>query len=177
MRTFKATLFQKEDVTPITVALQKGLLSPVLTEVNYVNAPFLIKQRGISITETKSDAEADFANLMTVTVVTDRGETILAGTTFGKKDIRIVRINQLHMNATPKGYILLIYNSDQPGMIGLIGTILGKHNINIADMTVGRSRIGEVALTLINVDSLVPRSVIKTIAAQKKIDFVKQVIL
>ena len=174
---YSGTLFQKEDVTPITVALQKGLLSPVLTEVNYVNAPFLIKQRGISITETKSDAEADFANLMTVTVVTDRGETILAGTTFGKKDIRIVRINQLHMNATPKGYILLIYNSDQPGMIGLIGTILGEHNINIADMTVGRSRIGEVALTLINVDSLVPRSVIKTIAAQKKIDFVKQVIL
>lgn len=174
---YSGTLFQKEDVTPITVALQKGLLSPVLTEVNYVNAPFLIKQRGISVTETKSDSQADFANLMTVTVTTDRGDTVLAGTTFGRKDIRIVRINQLHLNATPEGYILLIYNSDQPGMIGLIGTILGEHDINIADMTVGRSRIGEVALTLINVDSLVPRNVIKTIAAQKKIDFVKQVIL
>jgi len=174
---YSGTLFQKEDVTPITVALQKGLLSPVLTEVNYVNAPFLIKQRGISVTETKSDSQADFANLMTVTVTTDRGDAVLAGTTFGRKDIRIVRINKLHLNATPEGYILLIYNSDQPGMIGLIGTILGEHDINIADMTVGRSRIGEVALTLINVDSLVPRNVIKTIAAQKKIDFVKQVIL
>ncbi len=174
---YSGTLFQKEDVTPITVALQKGLLSPVLTEVNYVNAPFLIKQRGISVTETKSDSQADFANLMTVTVITDRGDTVLAGTTFGRKDIRIVRINQLHLNATPEGYILLIYNRDQPGMIGLIGTILGEHDINIADMTVGRSRIGEVALTLINVDSLVPRNVIKTIAAQKRIDFVKQVIL
>ncbi len=174
---YSGALFQKEDVTPITVALQKGLLSPVLTEVNYVNAPFLIKQRGISVTETKSDAEADFANLMTVTVITDKGEAILAGTTFGRKDIRIVRINQLHLNATPEGYMLVIYNSDQPGMIGLIGTILGEHNINIADMTVGRSRIGEVALTLINVDSLVPRNVLKSIAAQKKIDFVKQVIL
>jgi D-3-phosphoglycerate dehydrogenase len=174
---YSGTLFQKEDVTPITVALQKGLLSPVLTEVNYVNAPFLIKQRGISVTETKSDSQADFANLMTVTVITDRGDTVLAGTTFGRKDIRIVRINQLHLNATPEGYILLIYNRDQPGMIGLIGTILGEHDINIADMTVGRSRIGDVALTLINVDSLVPRNVIKTIAAQKKIDFVKQVIL
>lgn len=174
---YSGALFQKEDVTPITVALQKGLLSPVLTEVNYVNAPFLIKQRGISVTETKSDAEADFANLMTVTVITDKGEAILAGTTFGRKDIRIVRINQLHLNATPEGFMLVIYNSDQPGMIGLIGTILGEHNINIADMTVGRSRIGEVALTLINVDSLVPRNVLKSIAAQKKIDFVKQVIL
>lgn len=174
---YSGALFQKEDVTPITVALQKGLLAPVLTEVNYVNAPFLIKQRGISVTQTKSDSEADFANLVTVTVTTDKGDTILAGTTFGRKDIRIVRINQLHLNATPEGYILLIYNRDQPGMIGLIGTILGKHNINIADMTVGRSRIDEVALTLINVDSLVPRNVIKTIAAQEKIDFVKQVIL
>ncbi|MYF97947.1 phosphoglycerate dehydrogenase [Candidatus Poribacteria bacterium] len=174
---YSGTLFQKEDVTPITVALQKGILTPVLTEVNYVNAPFLIKQRGISVTETKSDAQADFANLMTVTVITDKGETILAGTTFGKKDIRIVLINQLHLNVTPEGYILLIYNRDQPGMIGLIGTILGKHNINIADMTVGRSVIGEYALTVITVDSLVPRNVINTIAAQEKIDFVKQVII
>lgn len=174
---YSGTLFHKEDVTPITVALQKGLLTPVLTEVNYVNAPFLIKQRGISVTETKIDAQTDFANLMTVTVTTDKGDTILSGTTFGRKDIRIVRINQLHLNATPEGYILLIYNRDQPGMIGLIGTILGEHNINIADMTVGRSRVEEVALTLINVDTLVPRNVLKTIAKQKKIDFVKQVIL
>ncbi len=174
---YSGALFQKEDVTPITVALQKGLLTPVLTEVNYVNAPFLIKQRGIAVTETKSDSEADFANLMTVTVATDRDDIVLAGTTFGRKDIRIVRINQLHLNAMPEGYILLIYNRDQPGMIGLIGTILGEHNINIADMTVGRSRHEEVALTLINVDSPVPRPVIKTLASQNKIAFVKQVIL
>lgn len=174
---YSGSLFQKEDVTPITVALQKGLLTPVLTEVNYVNAPFLIKQRGISITETKSESETDFANLITVTVTTDRGDTVIAGTTFGRKDIRIVRINQLHLNATPDGYLLLIYNSDQPGMIGLIGTILGQHKINIADMTVGRSRIGDVALTLITVDSLVPRNVLKTIGEQERIDFVKQVIL
>ena len=174
---YSGALFQKEDVTPITVALQKGLLSPVLSEVNYVNAPFLVKQRGISVTETKSDSQADFANLMTVTIRTDKGETVLAGTTFGKKDIRIVRINQLHLNATPEGHILLIYNRDQPGIIGLIGTILGEHKINIADMTVGRSRVEDVAFTLINVDSLVPRDVIQKIAAQDKIAFVKQVIL
>ena len=174
---YSGSLFQKEDVTPITVALQKGLLSPVLTEVNYVNAPFLVKQRGISVTETKSESHADFANLITVTIITDKGDTILAGTTFGKKDIRIVRINQLHLNATPEGYILLIYNRDQPGMIGLIGTILGEHEINIADMTVGRSRAEDVAFTLINVDSLVPRDVIQKIAAQENIAFVKQVIL
>lgn len=174
---YSGTLFQQEDVKPISVAVQKGLLSPVLSEVNYVNAPFLVKQRGISVTQTKSDAESDYSNLITVTVTTDKGDTILAGTTFGRKEIRIVRINQLDLNATPEGHILVIYNRDQPGMIGLIGTILGEHDINIADMTVGRSRLGEYALTLINVDSLVPRSVLKSIAAREKIDSVKQVIL
>ncbi len=174
---YNGTLFQEEDVTPLTVALQKGLLAPVLADVNYVNAPFLIKQRGISVTETKSASEANFANSIAITVVTDTGESVIEGTAFGKKDIRIVRINQLHINVRPTGYILLIYNSDQPGMIGLMGTILGEHNINIADMTVGRSRLWDLAVTLINVDSPVPRHVLQTIASQKKIDFVKQVFL
>ena len=62
-------------------------------------------------------------------------------------------------------------------MIGLMGTILGEHGINIADMTVGRSRLAELAVTLINVDTPVPRRVLQTIAEQKKIDFVKQVFL
>ncbi len=174
---YNGALFQEEDITPLTVALQKGLLAPVLADVNYVNAPFLIKQRGISVTETKSESEANFANSIAITVVTDKGESVIEGTAFGKKDIRIVRINQLHINVRPTGYILLIYNSDQPGMIGLMGTILGEHNINIADMTVGRSRLWDLAVTLINVDSPVPRHVLQTIASQKKIDFVKQVFL
>ena len=161
----------------MTVALQKGLLAPVLRDVNYVNAPFLVKQRGISVTETKSETEADFANSLAITVTTDEGESVIEGTAFGSKDIRIVRIDRLHINVRPAGYILLIYNRDQPGMIGLMGTILGEHKINIADMTVGRSRLWERAVTLINVDSPVPRHVLQTIAAQKQIDFVKQVFL
>jgi D-3-phosphoglycerate dehydrogenase len=174
---YNGTIFHEEDVTPVTVAAQKGLLAPVLTDVNYVNAPFLIKQRGISVTETKSEMEADFANSIAITVITDKGETVIEGTAFGRKDIRIVRIDQHHINVRPTGYILLIYNSDQPGMIGIMGTILGEHGINIADMTVGRSRLWELAVTLINVDSPVPRNVLQTIAEQKKIDFVKQVFL
>ncbi len=174
---YNGTLFQKEDVTPVTVALQKGLLTPVLTDVNYVNAPFLVQQRGISVTETKSASEANYVNSIAITIVTDKGESVIEGTAFGKKDIRIVRIDQLHINVRPTGYILLIYNSDQPGMIGVMGTILGEHGINIADMTVGRSRVSELAVTLINVDSPVPRHVLQTIASEKKIDFVKQVFL
>lgn len=174
---YSGALFQKEEVTPITVALQKGMLTPVLTNVNYVNAPFLMKQRGIPVTETKSDSGSNFANSIAITITTDRGDSVVEGTAFGRKDIRIVRINQHHINARPAGYILLIYNSDQPGMIGLIGTILGEQGINIADMTVGRSRLEELAVTLINVDSPVPRDVLQTLSAAKRIDLVKQVSL
>ena len=172
---YNGTLFQDEDVTPITVAAQKGLLTPVLTNVNYVNAPFLVKHRGIAVTETKSEADANFANSIAMTITTDRGDSVIEGTAFGKQDIRIVRIDQHHINVRPTGYLVLIYNSDQPGMIGLVGTILGDHGINIADMTVGRSRLGALAVTLINVDSPVPRHVLQTLDAEKKIDFVKQV--
>ena len=172
---YRGDLFN-EDITPITVALQKGLLTPVLqTNVNYVNAPFIIKQRGIRVTETKSHSEGNFANSITITVVTDQAERTIEGTTFGQKDLRIVRIDQHHVNAKPEGYMILIYNQDQPGMIGMLGTILGNHHINISDMTVGRSHIGERAVMVINVDSQAPREVLQHIANQNRIYFVKQV--
>jgi D-3-phosphoglycerate dehydrogenase len=168
-------LFDDEDVTPITVALQKGLLSPVLTDVNYVNAPLFIRQRGIRVTETKSHSDGHFANSIIVTVMTDGTPRIIQGTAFGQADLRIVRIDQHHVHAKAEGDMILIYNQDQPGMIGLLGTILGTHNINIADMTVGRSNIGHHAVMVISVDSRVPRSVLQHIANQDRVFFVKQV--
>ncbi len=174
---YNGPLFQKEDVTPITVALQKGLLTPVLTNVNYVNAPFLMKQRGIPVRETRGAAVGSFANSIAITITTDKGDAVIEGSVFGRKELRIVRMNRLHMNAKLSGDMLLIYNRDRPGMIGLIGTILGEHRINISDMTVGRSCSGELAVTLITVDSPVPRGVLQTIAVQNQIDFVKQVFL
>ena len=173
---YNGDLFDEEDISLITVALQKGLLAPVLqTNVNYVNAPFLIKQRGIRVIETKSSSDGNFANSIAITVITDQGERTIEGTAFGQKDLRIVRIDQHYVNAKPEGYTLLIYNLDLPGMIGLLGTILGNHNINISDMAVGRASIGERAVMVINVDSHVPREVLQQIANQDQIDFVKQI--
>ena len=95
--------------------------------------------------------------------MTDQGERVIEGTSFGHQEARIVRIDQHHVNVKPGGYMVLLYNQDQPGMIGLVGTILGENNINIADMTVGRSEVGELAVTIINVDSPVPRDVLQHI--------------
>lgn len=127
------------DSTPITISLLKGLLTPILKEVvNFVNAPFIAKERGIRITESKSSTASDFTNLITIHVKTTEEENTISGTIFGKKEPRIVCINSFRLEAAPEGYMLLIQNIDRPGVIGAIGVTLGKHRINIARMQVGQ---------------------------------------
>jgi len=168
--------FFKGDLTPLTVAIEKGLLDPVLQEtVNFVNAPFFIKQRGIKVMETRSGEHRDFVNLISVTVKTDSTLRTVAGTVYGKHDPRIVLLDEYHVNAVPYGHILLVYNDDRPGAIGTIGTILGRNDINIADMSVGRFEPGGKAVMVINVDSEVPKDVIGEIRSAPGITFVKQV--
>lgn len=167
-----------EPMAPITVALQKGLLTPGLQDsVNFVNAPFLIKQRGIKITETKESISHDFANLIAVTVKTDKRESTIAGTIFGKNDPRIVQIDDYHINAVPLGYVILLYNKDQPGMIGVVGTILGENGINIADMSVGRTSSSDRSLMVINIDSLVPKELLQEICDIENIFNARQLML
>ncbi len=127
------------DTAPITVSVLKGLLSPVLREeVNFVNAPILAQERGIKVTEAKSKTAEDFTNLLTVTVRAGGEENYVAGTIFGKKEPRLVRINDFRLEAIPGGHMLLIYNEDRPGVIGRIGITLGEAGINIARMQVGQ---------------------------------------
>lgn len=127
------------DTTPVTIAVVKGLLTPVLREeVNFVNALIIAKERGIKVTESRSRSSDDFLNLLVVTVKAADGSNTVAGTIFGRKEPRIVRINDFRLEAVPGGYMLLIHNEDRPGVIGRIGTALGSKGINIARMQVGQ---------------------------------------
>ena len=166
----------KGDVNLLSVACQVGLLKPALhTNINYVNASFFARQRGIQISETKKLTDDNFSNSIAVTVVTDKTEQMVEGTSFGQNDTRIVRVGDLYLNAKLEGHIILIYNLDIPGMIGRIGTILGKHQINIADMTCGRKQIGSLALMLINVEKNVPTKVMQEIYELDNVTFAKQI--
>jgi D-3-phosphoglycerate dehydrogenase len=150
------------EVAPVTVALLKGLLSPILLEsVNYVNAPIVAKERGIKVVESKSSKVEDFTTFITLKVKTDRETNTLGGTIFGKYDPRIVRINQFRLEALPEGYMLLLYTHDRPGVIGNIGTTLGINGINISRMQFGREEIEGKALVLLNTDSQVPQEILK----------------
>jgi len=160
----------KYSVLPLTVAVVKGSLTPILQEtVNYVNSLIVAKERGIKVKESKSSELEEYANLIAVEVKTDKGATSVTGTLFTKKDARIVKINQFHVDAVPQGYMLVAHNTDVPGIIGKIGTILGNNNINIAAMTFGREKVGGKTLSVLNVDSPIPEGVLEEIRKAKNI--------
>ncbi len=161
----------------VASSLQKGILSRALAgRVNYVNAPVLIRQRGIRLLETRSSGHPVYANLLTVTVVTSKERRSIGGTVFGNQE-RIVMIDQYHTSAMPEGCMLFVYNYDQPGMIGRVGTILGSHDINISDMSVGRVSPKGLAVMAVNIDSEAPDEAIREIAAIERIHEVKYVVL
>lgn len=160
----------KYETTPVTVAAIKGLLTPILAEsVNYVNASVLAKERGIKITESKSSDEQRYSNLIRVEVRTDKRCSVVAGTVFGREDVRIIRLDDFDVEAVPEGYILLIANRDVPGIVGQIGTLLGANNVNIAGMTLGRDVPGGQARTLLKIDSAVPDKLLEEIKKAKNI--------
>ena len=166
----------KGDVNLLSTACQVGLLKSALhTNINYVNASLFTQQRGIQISETKKLADDNFSNSIVVTVVTDKTEQLVEGTSFGNDDTRIVRVDDLYLNAKLEGHIILIYNLDIPGMIGRIGTVLGKHEINIADMTCGRKQIGSLALMLINIGESIPIEIMHEISELDNVTFAKQI--
>jgi D-3-phosphoglycerate dehydrogenase / 2-oxoglutarate reductase len=150
----------EHDLKAITASVLKGLLSPVMESVvNYVNAPFIARERGIRVVEACSSVPSDFLNSLTVRVRREQETTTVAGAVFGKKTLRIVRINRFYMEAVPEGFILILNNRDVPGVVGAVGSLLGKHGINIAGIELGRDETKH-AISFFHVDERVPQSVL-----------------
>jgi len=153
--------FQGLDLTPVTTAVLKGLLTRVVKDdVNFVNAKIIAKERGIQVTETTSAKSEDYINLITVKVTTTEMTSTVSGTIFGKSDSRVVRINTFRLEMVPKGHLALIHNYDRPGSIGEIGTTLGKHNINIGRMQVGQEEEGDRNIIFLCTDTPIPEEVV-----------------
>ena len=152
--------FKGIDLSPITTALLKGLLTPMVRDVvNFVNAHVLANERGIKVSETTSGAHDEYAYLITVKVVTTEGESVVSGTVYGKNKTRIVRINTFRLEMEPLGHMALINNLDVPGSIGEIGTTLGKHKINIGRMQVGQETGGDRNIIFMCTDTPIPPEV------------------
>ncbi len=154
----------KYDVAPLTLAVLKGILTPVMeSSVNYVNAPVVARERGINVIESKSSRASDFASSITVTAKADDQEIEVEGAIFGSNNPRIVKINNFYLEAVPEGYILILHNHDVPGVVGAVGTLLGEKGINIAGLELGREKVGGMAISLIHVDGAVSKEALEAL--------------
>ena len=165
----------ENDVKPITQAVLAGLLGPVIERVNMVNAAIVAEQRGIKISESLSRRARDFASMIRVRAATAERESEVAGALFGRRDGRIVRINGFHLEAIPKGHMLLVFNRDQPGVLGSIATFIGVNNVNIGRLYLGRKKIGESALALIQIDQPMTEHTLNGLASVPGVISVRQV--
>jgi D-3-phosphoglycerate dehydrogenase len=148
----------------ITRLALKGLLDPILQQpINIVNAEFIAKERGITVSETVTKETVGFKNLITLRIKTDSMSESVSGTVFFKGRSRIISVGDYTMDMVPEGYVVVSRHLDQPGVIGRASTILGKVNINIAGMQVSRNNPGQEALMVLNVDSDVPSEVMDEI--------------
>ncbi|MGD9850632.1 MAG: phosphoglycerate dehydrogenase [Nitrospirales bacterium] len=157
-------------VIPVTVAVLKGLLSPILEDViNFVNAPIVAKERGIEVKEVKSSDAGDFTSLIRVKVDAGQRTHSVAGTLFHKQEPRIVEIDQFQVEVVSEGQMLLIDNVDRPGVIGIVGQVLGSHNVNIARMQCARCERGGSALLIIGLDAPLASKVLDQLKNEKDI--------
>src|SRR5713101_3884700 len=178
------------DLRPLQAALIKGLLETVSdAHVNMINAPLLAKQWGLENSEQKSTIPTEFANLVTIRLMNANGYSsslagkpgsgddyveVISGTVMHHEP-HIVRIGSYWTEFVPEGYILFCRNPDQPGMIGRVGTILGKAHVNIRHMDVGPivrtphprdpQRAPDTALMIISVDDPIPDWALQEIGA------------
>jgi D-3-phosphoglycerate dehydrogenase len=153
--------FDVLDLSPITTAVLKGLMTPMIKdEVNFVNAQVLARQRGIKITEAKIAESEEYINLITVKAISDEGQNKVAGTIFGRKNPRVININNFRLELEPVDRFILIHNHDKPGAIGSIGTLLGEHKINISRMRVGQEEGSDKTMIYLRTDTPIPENVI-----------------
>ncbi len=132
----------------------KGLLRHVLDQpVNEVSAPVIAKERGLVLRQDLNPDAHGYVSELTVTLRGGGGEASVAGTVFGKREQRVVRVNQFRLEAVPEGDIIMCENDDAPGVVGNIGTVLGAAGVNIARIFLSRDHERRSAFSLINVDS------------------------
>jgi D-3-phosphoglycerate dehydrogenase len=157
------------DTTAITRAVLKGFLrSAGGSEINEVNAPAFAESLGLKITETRLSAPGDYSDMLELSATAEGNSVSVGGAFFGATP-RIISVNTHMVEARPHGVILILENTDRPGMVGRIGTLLGEHGVNIATMSLSRNRAGGTALMVLNLDGSPGEKLLEEIRASNDI--------
>lgn len=155
-----------------------GVLRPILSgAVTVINARAVAAQRGIEIIESRSSRPRDFANLLSVKLLTSDGERWVEGTVLEHGSVRLTSIDGVEIEAPLEGTLILIKNQDLPGVIGEVGTILGRSGVNIANFALGRSDGGAVGMVNIDPPPTTDGSLERALDAIREIPAVKSVAL
>ncbi len=150
-----------KDTRPVTVAAVKGMLQVALgSAVNYVNANSLAKSRKVGVIESKSQTADEYASIIRITITKGNESQSITGTVIGNAG-KIIGINEEHVDIAPSGYIIVAKHINKPNVIGPCCIVLGKNNINISGMQVGRVPIGNVTIMALNVDSEVSEPILQ----------------
>jgi D-3-phosphoglycerate dehydrogenase len=161
---------------PLTQTTIKGLLEPIMAEkVNLVNAPLLLKERQIELTTSTTSEARGYTGKITVRAKGKGAEFSAAGTVFQGEEVRLVRLNNYRLEAELEGINLLIQNLDKPGTIGAIGTILGRYEVNIANMHLSRTPQKDKAIAIIRIDVEAPVEALEALRSHPNILSVQQV--
>jgi D-3-phosphoglycerate dehydrogenase len=148
---YYGALVESRGVDVLAASAAAGVLRPILSSgVSIVNARSVARERGIDIVESRSSRARHFTSLLSIELHTDQGERWVEGTVFEPASLRVVSVRGVDVEAPLGGTMLIIANDDQPGVIGEVGTILGRHGVNIANFALGRGDGG--AIGVVNVD-------------------------
>jgi len=160
-------------VEPVTLGFAIGLLQKHFDmPLNMVNVAVLGKERGISIDETKNTEAKDVAASFSAKVVTDKVTRTVTGSVFGGSLLRIIEIDGFNVEMTPQGAVLVIFNDDKPGVIGAVGTVCGRHSINICTMGVGQKLAEQKAILAVSLDK---EPGVRVVEELGKLDFVNEI--
>ena len=155
------------NLKPLTAAVSAAMLKPLMGEggVNMVSAPYVARERGVQIAETRKDAQGAYGSYIRVIVTTETQIRSVAGTVFSDGKPRFIQIKGINMEAEPMPHMIYTTNEDVPGYIGALGTRLGTLGVNIATFALGRAEKGGEAIALLGVDEVVDAAELAQIEA------------
>ena len=161
----------KKDTRLLSQAFAAGLLSHAVQGVNIVNAEVLLRERGIELVEQRSTDIGDFSSLITAEVVREGNASSAAGTLFGNSMPRLVQKNGCRLESYLDGTLMIFIHRDLPGVIGNVGNIFGRHQVNIAQMSVGRpsNKPGGEAVGVLALDSIPPAEALAEVLAMPQV--------
>src|SRR6185295_390497 len=159
---YYGALVESRGVHVLAASAAAGVLRPILSSgVSIVNARDAALARGIDIVESRSARSRHFTSLVSIKLTTDAGDRWVEGTVFEPNSPRLVSVRGVDVEAPLGGTMLIISNDDQPGVIGEVGTILGRHHVNIASFALGRGEQGAVGVVNVDEDVETPQTLDK----------------